>query len=240
MTTTPEETTPVIINLPLPVDVATTLTMAIAKLYPNSTFGGGSGTSRLQINIPNSDRSPEKAGEVRETLETFEAQTAADGDYAFSDISNEGVAISTPTEIAQIFLPVVEAAFEEFPDAENYLEYRFSNPQTRKQYTLLFQRNDKMTPGELREEAEKRAARAERRAEAAEQKLAEVREQTTPKVLETFAELRNLPGGSIVTDSENHPLQVMSGIVLFGDFVIDEEDSNTDYRGPYTVLREGF
>ena len=57
----------------------------------------------------------------------------------------------------------MKASFEEFPDAENYLEQRLWDKETSKGYVMTFQRLEGQSAHELRQEAERKLATAEAR-----------------------------------------------------------------------------
>lgn len=66
----------------------------------------------------------------------------------------EGIQTLTPEIIGANFLPVIKAAFEQNPEAENYLEFTLIDQEDRQRYLLTFCRSAQQTPHELRMRAE--------------------------------------------------------------------------------------
>jgi hypothetical protein len=66
----------------------------------------------------------------------------------------EGIQTLTPEIIGANFLPVIKAAFEQNPEAENYLEFTLIDQEDRHRYLLTFCRSAQQTPHELRMRAE--------------------------------------------------------------------------------------
>lgn len=78
----------------------------------------------------------------------------AEDDLEITSLGPEGVKALTPESIATNLVPVIRAAFEEFPDAENYLEMPLKDPADGHRYLLTFCRSAAQTPHELRLAAE--------------------------------------------------------------------------------------
>jgi hypothetical protein len=66
----------------------------------------------------------------------------------------EGIQTLTPEIIGANFLPVIKEAFEQNPEAENYLEFTLIDKEEHHRYLLTFCRSAQQTPHELRLAAE--------------------------------------------------------------------------------------
>jgi hypothetical protein len=66
----------------------------------------------------------------------------------------EGITTMTPDFIGESFLPVIKEAFEQNPEAENYLEFPLIDREDHHRYLLTFCRSAQQTPHELRMLAE--------------------------------------------------------------------------------------
>lgn len=212
------------IRLPLPIDVATNVVTAINKLYPNASWERSSNS--IKLGIPDSDRF--RTQEIQEAINTIEHREGdpASAHISYMNFSPDLISFSTVEDIARYCIPIVETAFAEI-GAENYLEYRF---QTAEQaYHLTFQKSDKFTPAELREQAVTRA-------EEAEGKLARYE---NPSQYETISEVASLTPNTIVTSTEGNVLVVTeNGVLTVGSSQPVTEETE-GFTAPYTVLREG-
>lgn len=72
----------------------------------------------------------------------------------------EGVKTLTPEFIGSNFLPVIKEAFEQNPEAENYLEFTLIDKEDHHRYLLTFCRSAEQTPHELRMLAEQELTEA--------------------------------------------------------------------------------
>lgn len=68
----------------------------------------------------------------------------------------EGICVDTPVEVAEVLLPVLQAAFEQNPDAQNYVEMPISDSESGRTFLLTFCRSAGQTPHELRAAAEEK------------------------------------------------------------------------------------
>lgn len=143
------------IDLPLPMDVAGTMMRLVGTAYPDALMEGRGGS--MTFIIPDGAR-PRKVSKAKaKPDQVMEVETD------LLEIGPEGISISTPEHLAAACLHVMESAFEQFPDAKNYLEQRCYNRETHKGYVMTFQRMDGKSAHELREEAERKLAAAEAR-----------------------------------------------------------------------------
>lgn len=220
-------TTHLSINLPLPIDVANNLILAIGKLYPSSLWEGSSGVIKMSISDSDRFRGKQEINEAIEGLELHEAEPAT-GEFSYTNFSPDLVSLSGPERIAQYCIPIVESSFNEI-GAENYLEYRFHNPETKQGYHLIFQKSGKFTPAELREQAVAKMEEAQRKLAAYE----------NPKEYESFAELASLAPNTILTSTEGNVLVITEhGVSTVGTSQPVTETSE-GFTAPYTVVREG-
>ncbi|MBC9704809.1 MAG: hypothetical protein H9W81_07515 [Enterococcus sp.] len=220
-------TTKLSIKLPLPIDVANNLMLAVGKLYPHAMWEGGAGS--INMSIPDSDRFREKAeiNEAMDNLELHEAEPAT-GKISYTELSPDLISFTGPEDIAKYFIPIVESAFNDI-GADNYLEYRFQNPETRQRYHLIFQKSDKFTPAELKEQAEVKREIAERK----------LTEYENPQQYETLAEISSLNPNSILTSAEGNVLVVTkNGIFTVGETQPIVEGAS-GFSAPYTIVRKG-
>ena len=141
------------IRLPLPMDVVTTLTRLIASAYPKATFTEQPGFSpSLKISLPGGSRplpirrrsTPARASQVG-VLES----------------APQRFTIGGPAEMVRAFGEVIHQSFVDHPDARHYLEMpcRFKDTT----YVLTFSRGMAQTPMVLHSAAERRARAAEGR-----------------------------------------------------------------------------
>lgn len=142
------------IDLPLPLDVAATLTKLIGAAYPSCTMEG-LGRSLIFV-IP--------AGARAKAVSKRAAKPVpAEGDTVLNKFSTDGtvdMTISTPEELAAACLDIMRTAFAEYPDAKNYLEQRLWDKKDNRAYAMTFQRVEGLTAHELRREAEDKIAAA--------------------------------------------------------------------------------
>lgn len=136
---------------PLPSNVVLTLGALIDAVWPGSELAINEDRSRNQIiyRVNNA---------ARRVLPDEDAAALhvepATGDIDITGLGPEGVSMLTPVEVAANLLPVIKTAFEEFPDAENYLEMPVRDPETHHRYVLTFARSKAQTPHALRMSAE--------------------------------------------------------------------------------------
>lgn len=135
----------------LPMDIASTLMRLLGTAYPHSMIGPAPRFGGMSFRIPDSDR--EREFPADEDLVADPADTSG-LDVKVTDIGSGGVGFTTPKEIADLCLPLVKGMFEDFPEAENYLEMRCNDAATGDMYVLSFARSARQTPGELRRAAE--------------------------------------------------------------------------------------
>lgn len=220
-------TTHLSINLPLPIDVANNMVLAIAQLYPNSMLEKSSGTIKMSISDSDRFRGKAEINEAVEGLELHEADPLT-GKISYNNLSPDLISFTGPEDIAKYCIPIVENAFNEL-NADNYLEYRFQNPVSQQRYHLIFQKSGKFTPAELREQAELKR-------EQAELKLGEYE---NPRQYDNFTDLLSLAPNTILTSSEGNILAITNN----GVFTVGETHPVTEaserFTAPYTVLRKG-
>ncbi|MET4144271.1 hypothetical protein [Arthrobacter sp. UYCo732] len=153
------ETTTVDIRIatPLPSSVLLTLGALLDSAYPGAQLATNDEKYRDQVifRVDNAKR------------QTVDDVTAADlrvepsgEDLDIIALGPEGVRTLTPEFIADSFLPVIKAAFEMNPEAENYLEFTLIDKEDHHRYLLTFCKSAHQTPHELRKLAEQDLADA--------------------------------------------------------------------------------
>ncbi|MDJ0319778.1 hypothetical protein [Pseudarthrobacter sp. PS3-L1] len=150
-----EEMTRIQIALPLPMDVAATVMSLIGTAYPDALMEGKG--HNMTFLIPDGSR-PRKVSKAKS-----KPQEATEPSTALLECGPDGISISTPEKLAAACLEIMKASFEQFPDAENYLEQRLWDRESGKGYVMHFQRLEGKSPAELREAAERKLAVAEAR-----------------------------------------------------------------------------
>lgn len=218
-------TVPISINLPLPIDVANNLMLAIGELYPNSMWEQAAGA--MKITIPDSDR--HRKNEIKEAIENLDfRESDPNTNISYTNLSPELISFTGVGDIAKYCLPIVESAFAEF-GAENFLEYQFQNPTTHQRYHLIFQKSDKFTPAQLRQQAVDKLEETER----------ELADYKYPLTLKHFTDITSLGANTVVSSKEGNVLVVTDkGIFTIGTSEPVTEETE-GFSAPYTVLRKG-
>lgn len=141
----------VTIRLPLPLDVAATITHLIGTAYPKAVIATGTGSPDLVMRIPAGARPR------RVTKKDTTPETASDPEGTLQRVEPGRLVFGTPIDVAHAFLPLVERTLAEY-DAENYVEQeiRGDNGMT---YALIFARSPRQTPHALRAAADAENAR---------------------------------------------------------------------------------
>lgn len=156
----------VIVSSPAPMNVAGTVLALLGAAYPQAQFCSPRPGEALRVEVPrDADPAPVKdpASHVVQVLR----------------IDPDGLSFETPQQLASMLCEVVEQAFTDVPEAENYLEMPLTWESSRRRYVMTFARSADQTPHALRRAAEARADAAEARAADAEDELARLRSQTT-------------------------------------------------------------
>lgn len=146
------------VNLPLPVDVAATLTRAIGAIWPNSTMDMGNYSSRMTFRISAADR-------LADNLELDEVRQARIAMREELEGTITGIGAGEVRGIpAEDYLNYVAALAEAFLDehgAANYVEQTLIVPDGRR-ITVTTQWVHGQTPVEHRDAARAEAARMHR------------------------------------------------------------------------------
>lgn len=145
------------IATPLPSNVVLTLGTLIEAAWPGAQLAVNEDRTASQI-VFRIDNSARQA--VAEEDAAAMLVTATEDDVEITGLGPDGVSVLTPTDVAANLLPAIKAAFEEFPDAENYLEIPVYDPADGARYVLTFARSKAQTPHELRVRAERDLADA--------------------------------------------------------------------------------
>lgn len=97
-------------------------------------------------------------------------------DVVLEQFADGDVRTTLPSYFANLYAAMVEAMFELYPDATNYLETKLTDRNDAgHQWIVIAARSRGQTPGELRQVAERRAEAAEAKVAALEAELAELR-----------------------------------------------------------------
>jgi hypothetical protein len=147
----PETTTDIKVATPLKSSVLLTLGNLIDAAWPGSQLVTNEDPFTKQVifrieNAARVDVEDEDAADMRVESDEFDLDILA--------LGPEGVKTLTPEFIGSNFLPVIKAAFEQNPEAENYLEFTLNDPEDHQRYLLTFCRSAQQTPHELRMRAE--------------------------------------------------------------------------------------
>ncbi|HEX9088891.1 MAG TPA: hypothetical protein VF867_15340 [Arthrobacter sp.] len=150
-TDAPDTTIDIKVSTPLPSNVVMTLGALIDAAWPDSqlAFNEDRFTNQVIYRINNASR----RAVPDEEAAALHVEPATDG-IDIIGLGPEGVSMLTPSQVAANLLPVIKTAFEEFPDAENYLEMPIIDPETHHRYVLTFARSKEQTPHALRMVAE--------------------------------------------------------------------------------------
>lgn len=147
-----ENTHRVTVSLPLPLEIAGVLMKLIGTAWPGARIAtNGDGMTFL---IPKGV----EAAEIHE-VEVPEDESGSQ----LLALDGDGVRISTPEHLAVVAREVMTQAFDDYPDAVNYLEQRVWDRDTQKGYVMTFQRAEGKTPHELRQAAERELEDARRK-----------------------------------------------------------------------------
>jgi len=150
-----DDMTKIQVSLPLPMDVAGTVMRVIGAAYPTALIEGNGRSMTFLI--------PEKARPRKVSKAKAKPDEILDPATDLLELGPQGISISTPEHLAAASLEIMQASFDQFPDAKNYLEQRCYDHKTHKAYVMTFQRVEGQTAHELRQEAERKLAIAEAR-----------------------------------------------------------------------------
>lgn len=156
---TAEDTT-IQINLPLPIDVVSTLMLLIGSAYPDATLTEqGRWDNRMGFKIPAGAR----AKKISKAAAAKLKQDSTGQDFDVTEAGPQGFAWAMPEHVADMCREVIETAFKDNPDAANYLEWVVKSSDGTGRYVLTFCRSKNQTPHALRTSAETKLAAAEAR-----------------------------------------------------------------------------
>lgn len=149
--------TEIAIQLPLPMSVSATLMKLVGAAWPAAELvdskGGLFGSDRhMVLRIPDAPARDVSAEEVADVV-----VAPGPDDVDLLELGPGNIAVRRPEQLSAMMLEIMQAGFEEHPDAVNYLENHVQDPKTGKEYVLIFARSAGQTPHELRMAAEARA-----------------------------------------------------------------------------------
>jgi hypothetical protein len=148
---TSESTVDIKIGTPLRSNILLTLGNLIEAVWPGAQLVTNTDQFTKQVIFridpdARADVDEDKAADMFVEPDEFDVDVLAMGP--------EGIQTLTPDIIGANFLPVIKAAFEQNPEAENYLEFTLIDQEDRHRYLLTFCRSAQQTPHELRMRAE--------------------------------------------------------------------------------------
>lgn len=139
------------VRTPLPGSVVTTLGFLIEAAWPGASLVSPAiGSHEIIFRIP--DKTPRSVAPAEASA--MAVAPSPEGDLSVYGLGPEGIRIATPVELVDILLPSLLAAFQEYPDAANYLEIPVRDPKARRTYLLTLCRSADQTPHQLRALAE--------------------------------------------------------------------------------------
>lgn len=149
--------TVVAIDLPLPLDVTSSLMRAIGDMYPGAQVRSDGDRHKLTIMIPDSDR---RRDDVDGEPTTTPAPTPADVDAFLASIDDGTFGVSGTEWLARVLVHLASGALDR-PDADNYVELTLADSDLA--YAVALCRSTSQTPHALRMAAEERAERLAQR-----------------------------------------------------------------------------
>ena len=146
------------IRLPLPLDIAGTLTNLIGTCYPSARIATNS--ADLTILISNTDRKRKVNKRTAAAAKISTDDPTAEG--FISAIHDDGATIGLPEVASRNLAGWCATWLESYPDA-NYLETTATDPETGRRYVIIACNSPAQTPHALRQAAEDKltAVRAE-------------------------------------------------------------------------------
>lgn len=166
----PDETTSakqveLLIRLPLPLSITGPLMAAIGQLWPSAMIKSHD-TSGLCFILPGIDAEPFDASKI----ELPAIERGDDGQLYY--LGPDGMVLDPGTELSLFWGRIAKAAFDNTPEAVNFVEYHLQEPEsTGPPIRVHVHRPHGKTPTDLLAEAKKRIAELE-------QELAELAERT--------------------------------------------------------------
>lgn len=139
------------VSTPLPFSVVLTLGALLDAAYPGTELATSDEPNRNQIVFRVNNSKPPTFDDADAAELKVEP---ADDDLEILGLCPEGLRTLTPEVIASNFLPVLKAAFEQNPDAANYLEFPLTDPEDSQRYLLTFCRSADQTPHDLKMKSE--------------------------------------------------------------------------------------
>lgn len=155
---TAADTVDICIATPLPSSILLSVGSLLDAAWPGAEIAANHDPRVNQVifRIPNRPPVQLSAAEAASLVR----EPDPEGDLEVTRLGPDGAGILTPEALASALLPVIEQAFTEFPDAENYLEIPVFSREAGKRYLLTFSRSAGQTPHELRMQAERKLDRA--------------------------------------------------------------------------------
>ncbi|MBJ7481773.1 hypothetical protein ACU5JM_09590 [Rhodococcus erythropolis] len=151
------------VRLPLPLDVAASITSAFGCLWPNAVIDTkASNSGYLTMRIPHDDRCKTKraATKIRAAKTYLESEIEA----CVRGFDTDGSMRADATAyLGHTMGAAARAAFEDNAEAINYLEMTVQDRDTNKVYVITAARSESQTPSALHKQALSRIAELESR-----------------------------------------------------------------------------
>lgn len=149
------------VRLPLPLDVAASITSAFGCLWPNASIETkASNGGYLTLRIPHDDRCKTKraATKIRAAKTYLESEIES----CVRGFSEDGsMRADAPAYIGHTMGAACRAAFEDNEAAINYIEMTVHDPVTNQAYVITAARSESQTPSALHKKALARIAELE-------------------------------------------------------------------------------
>lgn len=153
-----EDAVTITVNLPLPVDVAATLTRAIGAIWPNTTMDMSSYSSRMTYRVTAADRLADDLDLEQVRQERIAMREELEGIITRIGAGEVG---GIPAEEYLVYVAALAEAFLDEHGAANYVEQILSTPDGRR-LTVTTHGAHGQTPVEHRNDARAEAARMHR------------------------------------------------------------------------------
>lgn len=160
------EDTIIKVQLPLPMDVASSIMNAFGHLWPNGGIDTtASNHGYLTMRIPHDDRCRTKRVATKIRADKTYLESAIEAEVRGFD--KDGSLRATATEyIARSIGAAARAMFEDNPEAVNYMEMTVHNPESGNSYVITAAKSDGQTPSALYKKSLERIAELEAQLEA--------------------------------------------------------------------------
>jgi len=145
------------IALPLPLDVAASVTSAVGTLYPDAVIATSGGRDELVFRFEHDSRCRTKASaaKIRAAKTYLQDETEA---MVLGFAPDGAFRTDAPRHIAATMAAAARAAFEDEPAAENFLEFKVHDDDTGQCFVITTRRSAGQEPAELLAQARNQIA----------------------------------------------------------------------------------